>query len=782
MQFSIKEVQAMGISRPHRSHASLFPRVVVSVIVLSYFAVTAPGSGAWDLEGRLREGDRPQFSSDGKLIAYTVYHSSRCADRPAMSTIMLTSEAGTSPAREITPKRGSWRFTWAPSAPVLAFYLQDCQAGSAPALGLYDAANDVLTELKVPGLDPEAGWPQWTPDGKQVLVVTRVQAEVSQGAGDRPVGIEWRTASAGAPLIEEHARSTYASSPTSARAADLSLKLIRVSLNGEQRLAAVGVIGLSGMQSIYLSPSGKWAVYCSQPRWNKENPAHLRLVVDVGLLNLETGRAQLLLNGTEIKNYTQEEGLKGNLAWHPNRDILILLHQQVLWQWDAQQGLRKLDSTPTSLLYPNLLAFFADGNHVLVGLGEVGWDCAGTPCTTPSGLARIDLQNGKVEVADVRSLGKWHRLFTSRAGTVIPGKSDTALVEFENLTTGTLSLLSITFGRNIVYRQVLDELGTMLFTDQRQDGTLLCIRESLQQPQRLEAVTEAVTSWRSVPVYSAPAPKSFPLTTKVFTQTVTNYEGKRTTIRTAVIGQPGKLVASTPAFVIGYPGESFSSLVRAFGSDSFAGIPAEYLVAMGYNLILVDLPMRPVGGGPGDFLKDMRELVLPQVEGAVQRGLVDGGRLGILGYSTGGYLSSGLSIRTSLFRVVIGINSITYDPVSTFSMIEDGAWATRRLRFADTPWTNPQLYDDNSPLRHADRIQAAVFLVFAGQDRPERVLSAKMFLNALTHAGKRGYLVGYPNEGHSTEDWSPASKRDLLERLSAFLERYMPPSNRAVNQ
>jgi dienelactone hydrolase len=756
-----------------------------SLLLVAFFAgiaieASAAGTtlpGTWDLDGRMREADRPQFSRGDDSVAFTVYEARECGDRHVRPAVVVARDSRPGIHHELLEGMASWRFAWAPDASRLAFYLQDCRKAAPVALGLYDVSTNTLRQIDVIGLDEDAGPPQWMPDGQSVVVSTQT-SEPSVAPGHAPV-MEWRSRRADAPLGGTHAYLAGEELDSASTVSRPSWALVSVPWTGTPRVITRGVPTLEGMQSVRISSTGKWATYLSRDRWNRENPAHLRLVVDVALVDLQTGLATVLCEGSEIKNGLVEEGHNASLIWHPERDLLVLVHQGSLWRWAPGRGLERFAAEIAGAVYPNLLGLFADRAHVLVGLGEVDWACAGGPCTTPGRLARVSIESGTTELADVDSRGRWHATYIDRTGLLIPASPDTALVQMEDMTNGVISSIAVTFGKTVSYRTVLDDLGMALISDQRHDGKLLVMRESLKTTQRLDIVTAGLSSWQETTLYQSPVSRTGPLDVQVFSRRIADARGKPINVRTAVVGLSGRLAPTTPALVVVYPGQLHSSYARGFGEDYFGGVPVRYLVGLGYNLILVDLPMRPVSSGPSDLIKELRELMQPQIDLAAERGLVDPTRLGILGYSTGAYMAVAVTAQMNAFQVAIGINGITYDPASTFGMLSNGFWATQRLRLVDDPWTNPQRYDDNSPFRHADRIRAAIFLTYAGRDSAERIATSKMFLNALKHTGKAGYLVGYPDEMHGTPTWSPASRQDLLSRLSTFLQRYMPPSGPA---
>lgn len=119
---------------------------------------------------------------------------------------------------------------------------------------------------------------------------------------------------------------------------------------------------------------------------------------------------------------------------------------------------------------------------------------------------------------------------------------------------------------------------------------------------------------------------------------------------------------------------------------------------------------------------------------------VDSKRIGIWGWSFGGYLSSLAMFKgDGLFKAAIAVAPVTnwryYDNIYT-------------ERFLQTPQENPDGYDDNSPIFHADKLKGAYLLVHGMADDNVHFQNAVDLASALIKHEKQFDSFFYPNMNH----------------------------------
>ncbi|MEH6307054.1 S9 family peptidase [Olivibacter sp. CPCC 100613] len=132
-----------------------------------------------------------------------------------------------------------------------------------------------------------------------------------------------------------------------------------------------------------------------------------------------------------------------------------------------------------------------------------------------------------------------------------------------------------------------------------------------------------------------------------------------------------------------------------------------------------------------------------QIEGAkwlAKQSFVDSERIGIWGWSYGGYMASlCITKGADIFKLAIAVA-----PVTTWRYY-DSIYTERYLR---TPQENQQGYDDNSPINYADRLKGKFLLIHGTGDDNVHFQNSVMFSEALIQANKPFEQAYYPNKNH----------------------------------
>ncbi|MBJ6109116.1 S9 family peptidase [Hymenobacter sp. BT523] len=208
------------------------------------------------------------------------------------------------------------------------------------------------------------------------------------------------------------------------------------------------------------------------------------------------------------------------------------------------------------------------------------------------------------------------------------------------------------------------------------------------------------------------------------------------------------------------PGKKYPVLMYVYGGpgsqtvrdDTGAGIAFtnylwhQLLAEQGYIVLSVD--NRGTGARGADFKKstyaNMGKLeTIDQAEGAKYLATlpyVDKARIGIWGWSYGGYMTSlAMTKNADLFKMGIAVAPVTnwryYDTVYT-------------ERFLKTPQENPGGYDDNSPVQFAQNLKGKFLLVHGTGDDNVHFQNSIAFVEALIKANKDYQTLYYPNRNH----------------------------------
>lgn len=132
-----------------------------------------------------------------------------------------------------------------------------------------------------------------------------------------------------------------------------------------------------------------------------------------------------------------------------------------------------------------------------------------------------------------------------------------------------------------------------------------------------------------------------------------------------------------------------------------------------------------------------------QIEGAkwlAKQSFIDENRIGIWGWSYGGYMSSlCITKGADVFKLAIAVA-----PVTTWRYY-DSIYTERYLR---TPQENPEGYDDNSPINFADQLKGEFLLIHGTGDDNVHFQNSVAFSEAIIQANKPFEQAYYPNKNH----------------------------------
>lgn len=199
----------------------------------------------------------------------------------------------------------------------------------------------------------------------------------------------------------------------------------------------------------------------------------------------------------------------------------------------------------------------------------------------------------------------------------------------------------------------------------------------------------------------------------------------------------------------------------------------QMLVQQGFVVACVD--NRGTGGRGEDF-KKMTYLqlghyeTLDQIEAAqylAKQPFVDPARIGIFGWSYGGYMSSLCLLKGSqVFKAAIAVAPVTnwkwYDSIYT-------------ERYMRTAAENEKGYEDNSPVNFAQQLTGNYLLIHGmGDDNVHFQHTAEM-ANALIAANKQFDTYFYPNRNHGIG--SGNARLHLYTKMTNFLHEYLKPGS-----
>jgi dipeptidyl aminopeptidase/acylaminoacyl peptidase len=170
--------------------------------------------------------------------------------------------------------------------------------------------------------------------------------------------------------------------------------------------------------------------------------------------------------------------------------------------------------------------------------------------------------------------------------------------------------------------------------------------------------------------------------------------------------------------------------------------------------------------GGGDF-----QDILAGVDEAIKSAPIDPQRVGITGWSYGGYMTMWSVTQTNRFRAAVagaGISNL------------QSYYGENKVDQSLIPFMGASVYDDpsvylkSSPINFIKNVKTPTLVVVGDSDGECPAPQSYEFWHALKTFSIPTQLVIYPHEGHHLSD--PAHSRDLIERAVAWFNSYMPAS------
>lgn len=220
-----------------------------------------------------------------------------------------------------------------------------------------------------------------------------------------------------------------------------------------------------------------------------------------------------------------------------------------------------------------------------------------------------------------------------------------------------------------------------------------------------------------------------------------------------------------PLFFYVYGGPGNQQVTNSYGYSDYYWF--HMLAQNGYVVACFD--GRGTGGRGAHFKKmTYKNLGKMECEDACEaarwfgkKSWIDESRIGIFGWSFGGYLST-LSILKGhdVFKSAIAVA-----PVITWRYYDN----IYTERFLQRPQDNPRGYDDNSPLNFANLLSGNYLLIHGTGDDNVHFQNAVDMVTALENAGKQFEFRIYPNKNHSI--YGGNTRLNLYQLMTDFIYR-----------
>ncbi len=197
--------------------------------------------------------------------------------------------------------------------------------------------------------------------------------------------------------------------------------------------------------------------------------------------------------------------------------------------------------------------------------------------------------------------------------------------------------------------------------------------------------------------------------------------------------------------------------------------------ALGYFVLLPN-PRGSYGQGEAfteanrkDFgYGDLRD-ILAGVDTVLAKYPVDPARIGLTGWSYGGFMTMFAVTQTQRFKAAVAGAGIS-DWQSYYGENSIDQWMTPY--FGTSVYDDPAVYARSSAINFIKQVKTPTLAVVGDRDGECPAPQSFEFWHALRDQHVPTQLVVYPNEGHGFVD--PAHTRDVMDRAIDWFARYMP--------
>ncbi len=218
-----------------------------------------------------------------------------------------------------------------------------------------------------------------------------------------------------------------------------------------------------------------------------------------------------------------------------------------------------------------------------------------------------------------------------------------------------------------------------------------------------------------------------------------------------------------PLYMFVYGGPGSQQVTNSFGWNNYYW--HQMLAQQGYIVACVD---NRGTGGKGSLFKKMtyKELgkyeTIDQINAAKYFGklpYIDEKRIGIQGWSYGGYMSSlCITKGADVFKLAIAIAPVTnwryYDNIYT-------------ERYMQKPQENSNGYDENSPINHVEKLKGKYLLIHGSADDNVHVQNTMEMISALVKANKQFDQFIYPDKNHGI--YGGNTRYHLYKKMTDFI-------------
>jgi len=168
-------------------------------------------------------------------------------------------------------------------------------------------------------------------------------------------------------------------------------------------------------------------------------------------------------------------------------------------------------------------------------------------------------------------------------------------------------------------------------------------------------------------------------------------------------------------------------------------------------------------------VEDSRDC-LSAMDHVIKQGYVDQKRLGVMGGSYGGFMTTWLLGTTDRFAAGVAACAATDEPMFYYSA-DMQLWSEQEI--GGPPWERWEDYRRMSSSSHSHKIRAPLLLLHAEDDWRVPISHSEIVFTTMKRMGVEAMFVRYPAGGHGFESSAPRFTCDGLNRRIDWFDRHL---------
>ena len=171
------------------------------------------------------------------------------------------------------------------------------------------------------------------------------------------------------------------------------------------------------------------------------------------------------------------------------------------------------------------------------------------------------------------------------------------------------------------------------------------------------------------------------------------------------------------------------------------------------------------------------ETLRPAVAAAVETGMIDAERVGLIGHSWGGYQTTFFVTQDNLFAAAVAGAPLTNLMSMYLSFYWNSGGTDARIfeisqgRMQVPWWEDWDSYFNNSPIHHIEKLNTPLLIEFGTDDGAVEFNQGVEFYNAARRAGKQLVMLVYEGENHGLAE--EPNQRDYQRRIMEWFGHYL---------